>query len=76
MESARALARDIARNTPFGVRMTKQVLRRNLDASLEDALELENRTQILATRSAHSHEALAAFIEGRDPGFASFTPMS
>ena len=61
----------IAANSPFGVRMTKQVLRRNLDAgSLEAAIELENRTQILATRTDDLREVLAARGERRAPTFA------
>jgi enoyl-CoA hydratase len=61
LEACDALAREIAANSPFGVRMTKQVLRRNLDAtSLEAAIELENRTQVLATRTEDHLEALAA----------------
>ena len=70
MESAFSLAAEIARNSPFGVQMTKQVLARNIDAdSLEAALELENRTQTLTTRTDDLREALAAFLESRDANF-------
>jgi enoyl-CoA hydratase len=64
------LAGEISRNSPFGVRMTKQVLQRNVDAgSLEAAIELENRTQVVATRTANAAEALSAFLERRTPSF-------
>lgn len=64
------LAEDIARNSPFGVRLTKQVLQSNVDApSLEAAIELENRNQVLATRTADMAEALTAFREKRAPRF-------
>lgn len=64
------LAAEIARNSPFGVRMTKQVLAQNVDAtSLEAAIELENRTQVLATRTADMAEALDAFRDKRDPSY-------
>jgi enoyl-CoA hydratase len=64
------LARDITRNSPFGVRMTKQVLRRNLEAgSLESAIELENRTQTLASLTGDLREALSAFRERRPPSY-------
>ncbi|MFV2176882.1 enoyl-CoA hydratase/isomerase family protein [Actinomadura sp. LOL_016] len=54
--------------TPFGQKMTKQVYRKNFDApSLETALELENRTQILANATADAAEARAAFLEKRAP---------
>jgi hypothetical protein len=50
--------------------MTKQVLARNVDAtSLEMAIELENRTQVIATRTAGAGEALQAFLEERPASF-------
>jgi enoyl-CoA hydratase len=65
------LAADIARNSPFAVRMTKQVLAANVDApSLRAAIELENRTQILCTRTHDFEEALLAFQEKREPRFS------
>lgn len=70
LDEAAELAGEIARNSPFAVRMTKQVLHRNVDApSLEAAIELENRTQVLATRTEDMKEALAAFVERREPRF-------
>ncbi|MTD46394.1 enoyl-CoA hydratase/isomerase family protein [Conexibacter sp. W3-3-2] len=70
LDEAAALAGQIAQNSPFGVFMTKQVLHRNVDAgSLEQAIELENRTQILASRTEDMPEALAAFKEKRSPNF-------
>jgi hypothetical protein len=48
--------------SPFGVEMTKQVMWANLDApSLEVALHMENRTQILAGTGGEIMEAAAAF---------------
>ena len=71
MDAAHELAAGICANSPFGVRMTKQVLHRNVDAgSLEAAIELENRTQILATRTRGAREALSAFLEKRPPNFS------
>jgi enoyl-CoA hydratase len=71
LTAAQELAGEIARNSPFGIRMTKQVLHRNVDAqSIEAAIELENRTQILATRSDDAQEALSAFKEKRVPKFS------
>jgi enoyl-CoA hydratase len=63
-------AEEIARNSPFGVRMTKQVLHQNVDApSLRAAIELENRTQILAIQTEDMKEAIGAFVEKRKPEF-------
>jgi enoyl-CoA hydratase len=70
LDAALDLAAEIATNSPFGVRMTKRALQRNVDAtSLEAAIDLENRTQVLATRSEDMGEALSAFIEKRRPTF-------
>ena len=64
------IARAIAANSPFGVWMTKQVLHRNVDApSLEAAIDLENRTQALTTRTRDLPEALEAFQQKRAPRF-------
>jgi enoyl-CoA hydratase/carnithine racemase len=66
--SALATARLIAANSEYGVWMTKQGLRANLDApSLRHALELENRTQVLGTFTGNMTEAMHAFQEGRAP---------
>jgi enoyl-CoA hydratase len=72
LDEAAALAADIARNTPFAIRMTKQVLGVNVDAqSLASAIELENRTQILATQTGDFREAIMAFVEKREPRYGS-----
>jgi enoyl-CoA hydratase len=77
LDAAGELAGEIARNTPFGVRMTKQVLRHNVDApSLEAAIELENRTQVLATRTTAAGEALDAFLAGRPARFDETGPAA
>ena len=71
LEAAFGLADRIVANSPLGVALTKQALAVNADApSLESALELENRNQVLATRSADMVEALTAFREKRAPRFA------
>jgi enoyl-CoA hydratase/carnithine racemase len=70
LEEALSFADAICANAPFGVALTKQVLQMNVDAaSLGAALSLENRNQVLATRSADMSEALAAFREKRQPRF-------
>ncbi len=64
LESAFTLADQVVANSPLGVALTKQVLAVNGGASsLDAALELENRNQVLATRSADMVEALTAFRE-------------
>jgi enoyl-CoA hydratase len=70
VDAALEIAQQISANSPFGVRMTKEVMRANLDApSLAAAIELENRTQILCTRTRDQKEAIAAFLEKRPAVF-------
>jgi len=69
-DEALAMARLIASNSPGGVRMSKRAIQRNQEiTSYEAALELENRGQALASRTADMPEALAAFKEKREPRF-------
>jgi enoyl-CoA hydratase len=70
LEEALDIARMIRMNSPFGVAMTKEVIWHNIDApSLDAAVALENRTQILASITEDADEALAAFMAKRDAKF-------
>lgn len=70
VEAAIAVAQDITRHSPMGVRMTKEVMWAQLEvASLTAGIDLENRTQILTSFSRDQDEALAAFRERRPPTF-------
>ncbi len=71
LDEALATAHLIAENSPFGVRLTKRVLHLNVDApSLTAALDVENRNQVLTTRTADMAEALTAFREKRSPRYS------
>jgi enoyl-CoA hydratase len=75
VDRALELAELLCRYSPFGVEMTKQVMWANLDApSLEMALHIENRTQLLAGTGGEIMEAAAAFTEGRGPVWRSTSP--
>ena len=64
------LAGQVLRNSPYATRHTKQLMWANLDAaSLDAAIELENRAQVLALMTDDFHEASRAFIEKRPPVF-------
>ena len=69
LSTAVAMAEGIIRKaSPMGLRLTKQVLNETVNGiPLETALRLENRNQILASQTADSREARAAWFEKRDP---------
>jgi enoyl-CoA hydratase len=62
LDDALAIAETLCSYGKFGVESTKQVLWANLEApSLEAALHVENRSQILASTSGELKDATAAF---------------
>ena len=71
VEAGIDLAESIRANSPFGVWMTKETMWAGLEASnLQGAIEMENRTQTLASQTADAREAIQAFLEKRGPKFA------
>ena len=67
VDAALALAEQIIVNTPFGTWMGKATLWSNLEiSSLEAAIDLEARTQILTLGTDDAREQLAAFRERRE----------
>ena len=67
------VAERCARFSPYGLPMTKDVIWANLEnPSLEAAIELEDRNQLMLGFTENLPEAIRAFDEGRDP----CTPMS
>jgi enoyl-CoA hydratase len=70
LDAALETAELIRANSPFGVWMTKEVMWSNLEAgSLQAAIDLENRTQLLASHTGDLVEAMTAFMEKRPPNF-------
>lgn len=68
--AAQALADDMLRNSPLGLRLTKECLNASLDAgSLEQVIAMEDRNQILCTRSDDFREGVVAFLQKRAPQF-------
>ena len=62
MDKALETAHALLAKTPFGLRMTKDAIRRNLDApSLEAAIALENRNQSIGCTTPEFFEAVMAF---------------
>ena len=69
--AARELAGDMLRNSPLGLRLTKECLNASLDAgSLEQVIAMEDRNQILCTRTEDVREGVAAFLQKRPPHYA------
>ena len=70
-EAGRALAADMLRNSPLGLRLTKDGLRHAMDASsLEAAIAIEDRNQILCAQSPDVAEGVRAFLEKREPRYS------
>ena len=70
LAAAMGIADEIIANSPFGVWMTKEVMWSNLEvASQQAAIDLENRTQVLASQTADAMEAMASFLQKRPPKF-------
>ncbi len=70
VDATREMANRMLRNTPLGLRLTKECLKHSIDAgSLEQAVAMEDRNQILAAQSADFREGVLAFLQKRDPEF-------
>jgi enoyl-CoA hydratase len=70
LDSALETAELIVGNSPFGVRMTKEVMWSQLEiGSLQAGIDLENRTQVLSSFTGDLTEAMAAFAEKRPAKF-------
>ncbi|MDE3174774.1 MAG: enoyl-CoA hydratase/isomerase family protein [Pseudomonadota bacterium] len=62
------LAADMLKTAPMGLRLTKETLNAEIDApSLEAALALEDRQQVLLLETADHREAVQAFLAKRAP---------
>jgi enoyl-CoA hydratase len=68
LDRAVAMARDMTALSPLGLTLTKDTLWGSLEVgSLQTAVDLENRTQLLAGFTGNLDEAAAAFKEKRRP---------
>ncbi len=65
----RALAERMANGPAFALAMTKEMLNRELEMSLDGALESEAHAQAICMRHPDYREAYEAFIEKRAPKF-------
>jgi enoyl-CoA hydratase/carnithine racemase len=61
---------EMLRASPMGLRLTKEGLNLSIDApSLEAAMAIENRNQILCSQSPDAKEGMMAFLEKREPDY-------
>jgi enoyl-CoA hydratase/carnithine racemase len=69
-QEAQALADDMLRTTPLGLRFTKEALGLSLDmGSLEAVMAMEDRQQVLCTQTEDFREGLQAFLQKRPPHY-------
>jgi len=59
----------LAAGPPLALSMTKTLLHGSLHSSLEEAVENEARCQSFNFSTADTAEALAAFVEKREPNY-------
>ena len=70
LQRAIAVAREIVANSPFGVRLTKEVMWNQLEiGSMTAGIALENSTQVMTTFTQDQAEAVTAFREQRPAEF-------
>ncbi|HQZ36198.1 MAG TPA: enoyl-CoA hydratase-related protein [Ilumatobacteraceae bacterium] len=70
MDAALAKADEIMRNSPFGVALTKEGMWGALEIpALQNAIDMENRQQIMASATVDHREAMSAFVERRPPTY-------
>ena len=69
-DEARGFVKDMLHATPLGLRLTKECLNHAIDAgSLEAAIAMEDRNQILCAQGEHFREGISAFLEKREPEY-------
>jgi len=66
---AMGLASKIAKKAPVANRLVKEMVYRGLGQSLEEHLAEAAQAEVLTLSSEDHREALAAFLEGREPEF-------
>ena len=70
LDCAITKAHEIMRNSPFGVALTKEGMWSALEIpAMQNAIDLENRQQIVASATSDHREAMSAFLERRPPDY-------
>ena len=67
-QAAEPYLREMLTTSPMGLRLTKEGLNLAIDApGLEAAMAIENRNQLMCSRTEDVKEGMRAFVEKRDP---------
>ena len=70
LEEAISVAKQILGKSPMGIRFTKDALNVNVDAqSLEAAIKLENRSQVICLNTKDLLEGVFSVLEKREPNY-------
>ena len=71
LSAAKPYLEEMLTTSPMGLRLTKEGLNMAIDAnSLEAAMAIENRNQILCSQTEDAKEGMRAFIEKRAPVYS------
>lgn len=66
--AAEPYLQEMLTTSPMGLRLTKEGLNMAIDAAgLEAAMAIENRNQLMCSRTSDAKEGMQAFLEKRDP---------
>ncbi len=69
-EAAQSYIDEMVTTSPMGLRLTKECLNHSIDAgSLEAAMAVENRNQLMCGRTSDAQEGMRAFVEKRAPKY-------
>jgi enoyl-CoA hydratase/carnithine racemase len=69
-QAARRLVDDMLATSPLGLRLTKECLNASIDASsLEQVVAMEDRNQVLCTRTNDFREGVLAFLQKRKASY-------
>jgi enoyl-CoA hydratase len=68
--AAETYIEEMITTSPLGLRLTKECLNMSVDAqSLEAAINMEDRNQILCSQTNDVREGMTAFLEKRKPNY-------